>query len=134
MLTVDQMTNLRRIRDEIEDKRLLLIVNEAIKGWSRDDVLPASEYYGVNYEPDGEFYEPNDDDNGCCLLGAACIGKQKIEFSTNTWEWEKMKKILLITDDEHDAITTGFDGVDYEGVHEDWYKIAWEIGEVLECH
>jgi len=132
MLTVDQMSDLRKIRDKIEDKRLLLLVNEAIKGWSRDNVHPGSEYYGVNYESDGEFYEPNDD--GCCLLGAACIGKQKIEFSTNVWEWEKMEKILSLTNDEHDAIVCGFDGIIYEGVHEDWYKIAWDIGEVLECH
>lgn len=46
MLTETELTKLREIKDKIKDECLASIVEKAIEGWSRDDVVPNSPLHG----------------------------------------------------------------------------------------
>jgi len=123
MLTKLQIEELDKVKAEIEDDRLKLIVKKAIENW-KTDVIPRKGDYGV-YVNDEKVIDPIK--GGCCLLGTAVIGIKSSKF----WvDWHEICSDFNISQEEHDSIINGFDGGDNYTDHF-WYKIARKIGEIV---
>ena len=105
MLTQEQLEKLQPL---MEHPRFGNLLKDAVKVWSQEDISPASGIFGISTRSNSNTFElRNKFKKQCCLLGAALLDKDCINFCFYD---STQRHFNLMTIREAIDLQEGFDG------------------------
>lgn len=116
MLNQDQKDELTQLMNECPLPKLKKVLEEGLPRFISDEIEPTQHISGVTTNYDDIYYAEN---NHCCLVGAALIGK-------------KSKEDFLFRLEELLTLTGSFDGRKYrEGYNKEIYDYVAKVRKVI---
>src|SRR5690606_30806684 len=105
MLTQDQIDKLQLLTQHSKFGKLL---QDAIEVWKRKDVAPVHGSFGI-YDINNKFvFDPDDECNNCCLVGAALYNKNVIVSDKEIFT-PSASKAFNLSNNEIRSLFAGFD-------------------------
>jgi len=105
MLTDNQKIQIQELINHCSDSQLKPVIEAAFSKWKDDKVYPQQRAYNVWGNFGKNQYEKWENEAGCCLIGSALIGKQKMISP-----YEDALSYFKLSPSQLDSYIFGFDG------------------------